>query len=395
MPHDNESLQARLDALEKADRAKDQFLSLLSHEFRNHIHAIRTNVWLINARNRDPEIARPSEAIDRQVTRLSRLVEDLLDSIHVANKSNLAFGTTVLQHVVHAAVEGIKGSMDMHRRELAVEMPEKPIYVCADAPRLQQVVAALLSNAIKYSPQQAQVHVRVAREANDAVVSVRDAGHGIAAADMERIFNPFVNGSPAPRMEGAQGLGISLHVSRELVEAHEGTLEARSAGRDQGAEFIVRVPAIEPPEEEAVQAKQGDVTDTHQPGDRPLDILVVDDNRDAADSLAEVLGAYGHRVRVAYGGEEALQVVQQGGVQVALVDIGMPTVDGFEVARRISRDRPGGDPLLVAVTGWGEKADRERSREAGFAYHLTKPVDFDALASLLSTAARRAQAVRA
>ena len=392
MPHDDQSLEARLEALEKADRAKDQFLSLLSHEFRNHIHAIRTNVWLIKARNRDQEIARPSEAIDRQVTRLSRLVEDLLDSIRATNKSNLAFGTTVLQHVVQAAVEATKASMDVHRRELLVEMPERPIHVSADAPRLQQVVANLLSNAIKYSPQQAEVHVRVSREAGDAIVAVKDAGRGIAAGDMERIFNPFVNGSPAPKLDDGDGLGIGLHVSRELVEAHGGTLMARSEGRERGSEFIVCLPAIEAPDHEEPEAPM-EADDHH--GDRPLDILVVDDNHDAADSLAEVLQAYGHRVRVAYGGEDAVKIARAGGIQVALVDIGMPTVDGIEVARRISRDANGADTLLVAVTGWGEKADRERTREAGFAYHLTKPVDFDALASLLSTAARRAQPVRA
>ena len=389
MPQDNESLQAKLEALEKADRAKGQFLSLLSHEFRNHIHAIRTNVWLIKARNRDPEIGRPSDAIDRQVTRLSRLVEELLDSIHVADKSNLSFGTTVVQHVVQSAMETTKASLDVHRREVEVEMPAKPIYVNADAPRLQQVVANLLSNAIKYSPQQARVVVTLRREAADAVLVVRDEGRGIAAADLDKIFNPFENGTRG-RNGDDSGLGIGLRVSRELVEAHGGHLRAHSAGPGQGSEFVVCLPAIEAEDEDADLGDEDDETPTNT-----LSILVVDDNHDAADSLTEVLRAYGHQVKVAYGGEEAIRVARAGGIQVALVDIGMPSVDGFEVAKRISASPAAGEPLLVAVTGWGEKADRARSREAGFAYHLTKPVDFDALASLLSTAARRAQAVRA
>lgn len=388
MPQDNESLQAKLEALEKADRAKGQFLSLLSHEFRNHIHAIRTNVWLIKARNRDPEIGRPSDAIDRQVTRLSRLVEELLDSIHAADKSNLSFGTTVVQHVVQSAMEATKASLDVHRREVEVEMPAKPIYVNADAPRLQQVVANLLSNAIKYSPQQARVVVTLRREAADAVLVVRDEGRGIASADLEKIFNPFANGTPE-RNGDDSGLGIGLHVSRDLVEAHGGQLKAHSAGAGRGAEFVVSLPAVEVEDEDVAMGDDDDSpTET-------LSILVVDDNHDAADSLTEVLRAYGHQVKVAYGGEDAIRVAKAGGIQVALVDIGMPTVDGFEVAKRISASPTAGGPLLVAVTGWGEKADRARSREAGFAYHLTKPVDFDALASLLSTAARRSQAVRA
>ena len=386
MPQDTKILEARIEELEKNDRAKDQFLALLSHEFRNHIHAIRTNVWLIKARNRDQEISRPSDAIDRGVLKLSRLVEDLLDSMRATNKSNLSFGSTMLQQVVQGAIETTRATMDVHRRELSVDMPEKAIYVKADAPRLQQVVMNLLNNAIKYSGQQDAVHVSVTREAADVLISIRDRGRGIEPAEMSRLFHAFDKGTPARKAGSEEGLGIGLHVSRELVEAHGGTIEARSDGAGKGSEFVVRLPTIEAPEE--VIDPQAEAT-----GDA-LSILVVDDNRDAADSLAEVLQAYGHHVKAAYGGEQALELAAKGGVQVALVDIGMPTVDGFQVAQRISRSPEGRDTLLVAVTGWGEKADRAKSKEAGFAYHLTKPVDFDALASLLSTAARRAQAAR-
>ena len=386
MAQDTKTLEARIEELEKNDRAKDQFLALLSHEIRNHIHAIRTNVWLIKARNRDQEISRPSDAIDRGVVKLSRLVEDLLDSMRATNKSNLSFGSTMLQQVVQSSLETTRATLDVHRRELSVEMPSKPIYVNADAPRLQQVVMNLLNNAIQYSGQQDAVHIHVRREAGDVLLSIQDRGRGIEPDQMARLFHAFEGGTPA-RKQGSEGLGIGLHVARELVEAHGGSIEARSAGAGTGAEFLVRLPTIEAPEEEL--EPQPEAT-----GDA-LSILVVDDNRDAADSLAEVLQAYGHHVKAAYGGEEALELAAKGGVQVALVDIGMPTVDGFQVAERISRSAQGRDTLLVAVTGWGEKADRARSKEAGFAYHLTKPVDFDALASLLSTAARRAQAARA
>lgn len=385
MPHDTPTLQARLDALERANRAKDQYLALLSHELRNHIHAIRTNVWLIKARNRVSDVVRPSEAIDRQVVRLAHLVDELMESMHAADKGNLEFGEAVLQQVVRAAVESAQAVHDVHRRELTVDLPERPIYVSADAPRLQHALGRLLDNAIRYTPQQGAIVISARREAGEVLVSVKDEGCGIPPGELAGLFDRFEARNGAPPPAGA-GLGIGLHVARELIEAHGGTIVARSDGPGRGAEFIVRLPTIEGEDE----AQFGPDPVAEAP-DEGLRILVVDDNHDAADSLAEVLQAYGHRVRTAYGGEEAVQVAKDGGVNVALVDIGMPSVDGFEVAERISAAPAARDTLLVAVTGWGEKADRERSRQAGFAYHLTKPVDYDALASLLSTASRRTE----
>jgi CheY-like chemotaxis protein len=393
MKMDAHDLESRIQELEKADKAKDQFLALLSHELRNHIHAIRTNVWLIKARSRDVEIARPSDAIDRQVVKLSRLTEDLLDVIRVTQKSALSFDTVTLQQVVSAAVISVKESVDAHRREISVVMPDAPIYISGDAARLQQAIGNLLHNAIKYSPQQGAVVISVKQNGRDASVSVKDSGIGISAEDMSHIFNLF-NEGPAARKPGAEGLGIGLHVARELVEAHGGHIEAKSEGAGRGAEFTLSLPTVEPPAEvRAAEAAAAAVANGRD--EASLRILVVDDNRDAADSLAEVLEAYGHDVRAVYGGEDALRVACESNVQVALVDIGMPTVDGFQVAERISHCEAGKDTLLVAVTGWGEKADRTRSKAAGFAYHLTKPVDFDALASLLAIAARRSHAQHA
>ena len=384
--NDVASLEARIQELEKADTAKDHFLALLSHELRNHIHAIRTNVWLIKARNRDVEIARPSDAIDRQVVKLSRLVEDLLDVIRVTQKSALSFEPVTLQQVVGSAVVATQEAVDSHRREVSVVVPDEPIYISADAARLQQAIGNLLHNAIKYSPQQGEICIRASEAKGNATVSVKDCGIGLSADRMKNIFHLFADGFP-DRQPGTEGLGIGLHVACQLVEAHGGHLEVKSEGAGKGAEFILQLPVIEPPQAMA----DADAAASAAKDDVPLSILVVDDNRDAADSLAEVLEAYGHRVTAAYGGQEAVDVAGKGDVQVALVDIGMPTVDGFQVAERISHSEAGRDTLLVAVTGWGEKADRTRSKAAGFAYHLTKPVDFDALASLLATAARRAQ----
>ena len=379
----NEDLQARIDELEKADRAKDQFLALLSHELRNHIHAIRTNAWLIKARTKDAELARPTDAIDRQVVKLSKLVEDLLDVIRVAQKSHLAFEDVTLQQVVSAAVASTQAAVNTHRRELLVAVPDEPLYIHADATRLQQAISNVLQNAVKYSAQQSTVRVRLFEENGQATISIKDQGLGIEPKDLPRIFDLYVEGE-GDKKPDAEGLGIGLHVARQLVEAHGGTIQAKSEGLGKGAEFLLRLPLVARAPQALAQEAAG-----AKPEGR-LSILVVDDNHDAADSLAQVLEAYGHRVEAAYGGEEAVQRAARGDLQVALVDIGMPTVDGFQVAERISHTPAAKDTLLVAVTGWGEKSDRARSKQAGFAYHLTKPVDFDALATLLATAARRA-----
>ena len=376
------SLQARIDELEKADRAKDQFLALLSHELRNHIHAIRTNAWLIKARVKDVELARPTDAIDRQVVKLSKLVEDLLDVIRVTQKCQLVFENVSVQQVMGAALEATRSSVNAHRREVNVSVPDDPLMVSADPTRLQQAIGNVLQNAVKFSSQQSTILVRVFEENGQAVMSVKDQGSGIASGALATIFQLYTEagGERKPRNEG---LGIGLHITKELVEAHGGTIEARSEGPGKGAEFVMRLPLMAGAPDVAREI------DTSGNADAKLSILVVDDNRDAADSLTEVLQAYGHRVQAAYGGEEAVQRAAKGDVQVALVDIGMPTVDGFQVAERISSTPAARGTLLVAVTGWGEKSDRARSKQAGFAYHLTKPVDFDALESLLATAARR------
>ena len=381
----DEDLRARIEELEKADRAKDQFLALLSHELRNHIHAIRTNAWLIKARSKDTELVRPTDAIDRQVVKLSKLVEDLLDVIRVAKKSHLAMEDVSIQQVVSAAVATTHSTVAAHRRELLVAVPDEALCVHADPVRLQQAIANVLQNAVKYSSQQSTVRVRVFDEDDQATISIRDQGLGIEPDELPRIFDLYVEGE-SNRKPNSEGLGIGLHVARQLIEAHGGTIEAKSEGLGKGAEFLIRLPLVaqapKPVEEEQAMPEKTNGA--------ALSILVVDDNHDAADSLAELLNAYGHKVQAVYGGEEAVQRAAKGDVQVALVDIGMPTVDGFQVAERISKTPSSRDTLLVAVTGWGEKSDRVRSKQAGFAYHLTKPVDFDALASLLATAARRA-----
>lgn len=361
----------------------EEFLSVLSHELRNPVQAISTNAWLIKSRATDDRFARPAEAIERQVARLSKVLDDLLDVVRVTRHSELDLRTENVQKIVTAAVVATQGSVDSHRRELTVEMTGDALSVKGDADRLEQAIRNLLHNAVKYSSQQAPIFVTVKRDGGDAVISVRDEGAGIAAEDLPGVFQLFASRHASKKhIEG--GLGIGLHIAREVVSAHGGTIQAQSAGLGKGSEFTIRLPLAEAgAQAQAAGDREGD--------SQQLAILVVDDNQDAADSLAEVLLAQGHNARAAYGGREAIQLATEKRFDVALVDIGMPTVDGLEVARRIAHSPAGRDTLLVAVTGWGANADRERSKAAGFAYHLTKPVDYDTLGALLATAARRAR----
>ena len=374
------------DELDRAGRARDEFFAILSHELRNHIQTIGTNALLVKSRSRDVEVTRPADAIERQVVKMSKLLTDLLEVVRATRKSDLILEPFEIQRVVGAAVSGAKLTVDAHRRELTVEMPDDPLYVRADAERLQQAVGNLIQNAVKFSPQQGAIMVLVGEEDGLATVSVRDQGNGIAPEDIPHLFT-LDKQRTASKRSTSGGLGIGLHVAREVAEAHGGNIEARSPGLGKGSQFILRIPLTADRPSGAAQ----EPVEIETQFARALSILVVDDNTEAADSLAEVLQVYGHRVQVAYGGEEAMELVQQGSIQVALVDIGMPTVDGFEVARRISNSPRGGDIMLIAVTGWGAQADRARSKEAGFAYHLTKPIEYPALLTLLATAARNCE----
>jgi CheY-like chemotaxis protein len=362
-----------------------EFLTVLSHQLRNPIQAISSNAWLLKSRASDEKILRPAEAIERQVTRLSKVLDDVLDMVRVTRNATLETAPVGLQQVVTAAVASIQESLDTHRREVTVDMPEASIIVNADARRLAQAIGNVLHNAIKFSPQQGEIAVRVTRSGDTATVSVKDQGVGIAAEELTRVFEPFAHGKSRSHHSEVE-LGIGLHIARQLVRAHGGGIEAHSAGLGKGCEFLIRLPAPAgatlnaPPREGA-----------NEDNDR-LTVLVVDDNRDAADSLSEVLAARGHDARAAYGGQEAIDLGTRQAFDVALVDIGMPGIDGLEVARQVSRSEAGANTLLVALTGWGANEDRERSKQAGFAYHLTKPIDIDTLGALLATAVRRVRA---
>ena len=359
-----------------------EFLTVLSHQLRNPVQAISSNAWLLKSRATDDKILRPAEAIERQVARLSKVLDDVADMVRITRSAALETAAVDLQQVVGAAVTAIRESMDTHRREIEVEMPDAPIPVKADAKRLAQAIGNVLHNAVKFSPQQGHIEVRVKRSGDTATVSVKDQGAGIAAEDLPRVFEPFAHGKSRSHHSEVE-LGIGLHVARQLLRAHGGGIEAYSAGPGKGAEFLLRLPVADG--ESAHPPVREDNDDERE----RLTVLVVDDSRDAADSLAEVLLAYGHRAATAYGGKEAIEKGTREGYDVALVDIGMPEVDGLEVARQIHRSEKGSRTMLVALTGWGANEDRDRSKQAGFAFHLTKPVDIDTLGALLATAARK------
>lgn len=373
-------LERRIEELERAERTRQEFFAILSHELRNPIHAIHTNALLIKSRTKDGELMRPAEAIERQVGRLTKILNDLLDVVKIAQREDLTFTIVEIQQIVSRAVEATRRSMDTHRRELVVEMPETPLYIRADTARLEQAIGHVLANAVKFSGQQTEIKVHVSESAGNAILSVRDNGIGITADELERIFTRFTH---SERSHISGGLGLGLHIAREVVELHGGKIGVHSDGHGKGSEFTFTIPLTDerPVKEVPVRTQYSDAA--------ALRILVVDDNRDAADSLATLLEMNGHTGLVAYDGATALEKAEKMKPQIALLDIGMPGMNGFELAEKISHAPWGRKTVLVAVTGWGAKSDRTRSKEAGFAYHLTKPVDYHTLASLIATEVRK------
>jgi PAS domain S-box-containing protein len=372
----------RLETLEQEGRQTTEFLAMLGHELRNPLAPIRNAVEIIRAREgNDPSVKSARDTIDRQVSHLSRLVDDLLDM------SRITSGKVVLQRepldldvLVSRSVEASRAVMQERKHTLSLSLPNEPLRVEGDLTRLSQVVLNLLNNAAKYTPEGGQIWVALRREDGQAVLSVRDSGIGMAADLIPRVFDLFVQGERTlDRSEGGLGLGLTL--VRKLVESHGGTVEAFSAGPGQGSEFVVWLPAPVLPAAEAPPAAEP-AAPGHGPKGRR--VLVVDDNADSAETMAMLLQIWGQDVDVARDGPTALAVAAARRPQVVLLDIGLPAMSGYEVARRL-REIPGmADAVLVAVTGYGQEEDRQRARDAGFAVHLTKPVPADALRKVLA-----------
>jgi len=373
-------------ALKDADRRKDEFLAVLAHELRNPLAPVRNAIEILRATPAPtPQLQWTQDVIDRQVRQLSRLVDDLLDVSRITSgKIELRKERVELGDAVRIALESSRPLIERGGHELSVQLPSEPIRLEADLARLAQVLSNLLNNAAKYTRPGGHIWVSAERLGSSAAIRVRDNGIGITPTMLTRIFEMFTQ-LPGSGVHSQGGLGIGLTLVRRLVELHGGSVEARSEGIGKGSEFVVTLPLAGVESANDVQpATPGAERDA-----RPRRILVVDDNRDAADSLCMLLKSRGHQIRVAYDGLEAVGAAVAFRPDVVLLDIGLPKLSGYEAARRI-REAGGADALLVAVTGWGQDEDRRRAREAGFDHHLTKPVDPVAISRLIDGAHARA-----
>ncbi|MDQ6619408.1 MAG: ATP-binding protein [Pseudomonadota bacterium] len=377
---DREKLAQLANALTEADQRKDEFLATLSHELRNPLAPLRNSVHLLR---QGDTTAAPAlyEMMERQLNHLVRLVDDLLEV------SRISRGTLVLRKERTALGEVIRNALDTSQplissggHELHVSMPQEAIWVDGDAVRLAQVLSNLLNNAAIYTPPGGSLWLELTRDGDYAKLAVRDNGPGLTEDELPRLFRMFSRGTASGR--GDSGLGIGLALARSIVELHGGSVEARSEGAGKGSEFCLRLP-LSTAQVSSVVTRPAASQGVH--GRR---ILVVDDNRDAAASLSMVLQTLGADSRDVHDGMAALAVLATFRADVVLLDIGMPGMDGYEVARQIRNRDPADGPVLVALTGWGTESDRQRAHDAGFQYHLTKPAEIATLEELLARIAR-------
>jgi signal transduction histidine kinase len=384
----NETLEQRVEerssALREANRRKDEFLAMLAHELRNPLAPIINSLHLLRTDDTGARFHHARNIIERQVGQLTRLVDDLLEV------SRITTGRVRLEHaildvrlVVERAVETTRPLIERKKHKLAVSLPPEPVWLYADATRLEQVVVNLLNNAAKYTDDGGGIWLTVVQQADQMVLSLRDTGVGIAAELLPRIFDLFTQADRSlDRSQG--GLGIGLSLVQKLVEMHRGTVEAKSPGLGLGSEFVVRFPVQSSTTPPACPS-------TLEPTVKPTTarrVLVVDDNVDAADSLAELLALAGQTVWTAHTGPAALAAAKDNLPDVVLLDIGLPGLDGFEVARRLRADPTHTGVFLIAMTGYGRDTDLQRSVEAGFDHHLVKPVDPTKVLTLLTALPR-------
>jgi PAS domain S-box-containing protein len=377
-------------SLLEADRRKDEFLATLAHELRNPLAPIRNAVQLLKRGSPSEDTLRTArEIIERQINHMVRLVDDLMEVSRITvGQVNLRNERVTLRRVLDDALEAVQPAVAAGKHRMQVDIPEEAVQIEGDATRLSQVFQNLLDNAAKYTPPGGTITLHARRSGDEVRVSVRDNGIGIASDMHPRVFELFTRVHPGDRIK-TSGLGIGLALAKKLIELHLGKIEVRSDGPGTGSEFIVTLPAIAG----ASAAAQG--TDLHAAGagvkyTEGQRVLVVDDNRDAAESLGMLLELEGCQVSVAYDGRQALEVLDVFNPDIALLDIGMPNMDGYELARRIRATQRGRSIVLVALTGWGQAEDKKRAADAGFDEHLTKPVDPELLTRVLDLTRRAA-----
>jgi len=374
-------------SLQEADRRKNEFLAMLAHELRNPLAPMRNALQIMRLtasrevpRPEDEAIRSASAMMDRQVGQMVRLVDDLLDVSRISRGTiELRRARTELASAVHHAVEAARAQYKSMEHTLIVTLAREPMYINADPTRLAQVLGNLLNNACKYTPKGGQMRLSAERDDHQVVIRLKDNGIGIAAEELSRIFEMFVQIDTSLE-RSVSGLGIGLTLVKSLVEMHQGTVHVQSAGLGQGSEFVLRLPImVEQPQSPAPGLTVGKPT-----GNAGRRILVVDDNQDSALSLAGLLKLTGHQTHTASDGQEAVAAALTFLPQVVLLDIGLPTMNGYDACRQIRAQPDGKRMLLIALTGWGQDEDRRKSKEAGFDAHLVKPVDHDQLMKLLA-----------
>ncbi|MEZ0604108.1 PAS domain S-box protein [Paraburkholderia sp. IW21] len=365
--------------LSKADRRKDEFLATLAHELRNPLAPMRNVLEILRLKEfDDPQLRWSRDVFDRQLQHMTHLVDDLLEVSRITQgKLELRKQRLELARAMQSAMEAARPSVQASAHHLSVTLPREPLYLDADPTRLSQMILNLLNNAAKYTPPGGSISLAAQREGDEAVIAVRDSGIGIPREHLDSVFEMF--SQLAPALERSQGgLGIGLALVRGLAELHGGSVAAFSGGPGKGSEFVIRLPL----------SKTIPVPSGSAPSEEPLTVglrvVIVDDNAAAADSLAMVLELEGHDVRTAGDGIAGLTLIDEFAPQAVILDIGLPLLNGYEVARRIRRDYPAAGILLIAVTGWGQQQDKRIAEEAGFDHHFTKPVDPRELQRVLS-----------
>jgi PAS domain S-box-containing protein len=384
----HEKLNAALEALKETDHRKDEFLAMLAHELRNPLSPILNAALVLRLhsnRNRlhrieNSVVHQSASIIERQVGQLVRIVDELLEVSRITTgRIQLHQERIAVAIVVENAVATVRALIDQRKHELTVSLPMQAIWLNADAARLEQVVVNLLTNAAKYTDQGGHIWLTLQQEGEEAVLRLRDTGVGIAPEILPRIFDLFTQAERSlDRSQG--GLGIGLALVQRLVEMHGGTVAASSA-LGQGSEFVVRLPVVPPPQPQPSLPP----TEKAKPTGPSLRVLVVDDNVDTVTTLAMLVQEAGHDVRTAYDGTAVLEAALDYRPNVVLLDIGLPGLNGFEVAKRLRQQPALQNAVLVAMTGYGQESDRQRSQEAGFDHHLVKPGDFGKVLQILAT----------
>jgi PAS domain S-box-containing protein len=374
-------------SLRETDRRKDEFLATLSHELRNPLAPIRNAVHLLKMHNHADDTVRGArDIIDRQMQHLVRLVDDLLEVSRITlGQVNLRNDRITLRQVLEDAIEAVGSALQASQHVLTIDLPEDDVPLQGDATRLSQVFQNLLDNAVKYTPPAGHIQLAASRQGSEVAITVRDSGVGIPSDMQARVFEMFTRVNPDARIK-TSGLGIGLSLARQLISLHGGRIELASEGADKGSAFTVYLPT---------QPAEVVAPDSGQPAASPAAagpqrVLIVDDNRDAAESLAMILSLDGCMATATFSGEDALEKLPDFKPHVVLMDIGMPGMDGYETAKRMRATPAGKSVMLVALTGWGQAEDKKKAATMGFDEHLTKPVDPTLLATVLSM--RRANA---